>query len=95
GIARAAAPLAPPRQVNLMRYRIGLVMFTLALVEAGLMPYLESAFPGLVERHRAWDWISDGMLIASIFVLGGDFWDKLRALYVHGASARFPEKRPG
>ena len=32
------------------------------------------------------------MLIVSVFVLGGDFWDKLRALFVHGARAVFPDK---
>jgi hypothetical protein len=30
------------------------------------------------------------MLLASLFVLGGEFWDKLRALFVHGARAAFP-----
>jgi hypothetical protein len=30
------------------------------------------------------------MLFASLFVLGGDFWDKVRSLFVHGATARFP-----
>jgi hypothetical protein len=31
-------------------------------------------------------------LLISLFVLGGDFWDKLRALFVHGARAVFPEQ---
>jgi hypothetical protein len=34
---------------------------------------------------------SDLMFVSSLFVLGGEFWDKLRALFVHGAKARFPE----
>jgi hypothetical protein len=28
-------------------------------------------------------------------VLGGDFWDKLRALFVHGAKAQIPDRRLG
>jgi hypothetical protein len=28
--------------------------------------------------------------VASLFVLGGDFWDKLRALFVHEARVVFP-----
>ena len=32
------------------------------------------------------------MQIMSLFVLGGDFWDKLRALFVRQAKAVFPEK---
>jgi len=30
-------------------------------------------------------------LLVSLFVLGGDFWDKLRALFFHGAKAVFPK----
>jgi hypothetical protein len=32
------------------------------------------------------------MLLASFFVLGGEFWDKLRALYVQKATVTFPTK---
>jgi hypothetical protein len=31
------------------------------------------------------------MLIASLFVLGGNFWDKLRALFVADAVAVIPQ----
>jgi len=31
------------------------------------------------------------MFLTSLFVLGGDFWDKLRALFVRRARAAFPE----
>jgi hypothetical protein len=31
------------------------------------------------------------MFLASLFVLGGDFWDKLRALFNYRAKARFEE----
>lgn len=90
-IGRTFAPLAPARQVNPLRYRIGLVMFTLPLLEAWLVPYFETAFPGWA-ANRPIEWIWDLMLLASFFVLGGDFWDKLRALYVQGARVTFPEK---
>jgi hypothetical protein len=90
-IASALAPLAPARQVNKTRYRIGLVMFILPLLEAWLVPYLEAAFPGWA-ANRPIEWIWDVILIASFFVLGGDFWDKFRALFIHGATATFPAK---
>ena len=32
------------------------------------------------------------MFLASFFVLGGDFWDKARALFVWDARAVFPEE---
>lgn len=85
--------LAPARKVSRTRYRIGLVMFVLPLIEAWLVPYLNVAFPGLNDlRPMEWSW--DIILIASFFVLGGDFWDKFRALFIHGATANFPPKAP-
>ena len=32
----------------------------------------------------------DALFVASLFVLGGDFWDKLRALFIRDAKAQFP-----
>jgi len=37
-----------------------------------------------------WHVGGDVVFVASFFVLGGEFWDKLRALFVHGARAVFP-----
>ena len=34
----------------------------------------------------------DLLLLASFFVLGGDFWDKLRSLFIYDAHAVIPEK---
>jgi hypothetical protein len=30
-------------------------------------------------------------LLVSLPVLGGDFWDKLRTLFIHGAKVVFPK----
>jgi hypothetical protein len=90
-IAGTLAPLAPAREVSKTRYRIGLVMFVLPLLEGWLAPYLEAAFPAwAANRPIEWSW--DVMLVASFFVLGGDFWDKFRALFIHGAIAKFPQR---
>jgi hypothetical protein len=35
--------------------------------------------------------LGDAMMLVSLFVLGGEFWDKLRALFVHRARAVMPE----
>ena len=32
-----------------------------------------------------------GLLLASLFVLGGDFWDKVRSLFIHDAEVRFAQ----
>ncbi len=33
-------------------------------------------------------------LLCPLLVLGGDFWDKLRALFVRDAKAQFPDREP-
>ncbi len=80
---------APPDHVSPLRYRVGLVMFSLPLLEAWLVPYLLPFLPGYAD-HVLWAHVAgDVMFVASIFVLGGEFWDKLRALFVHRAVVRF------
>lgn len=82
--------LAPPERVGRGRYRVGLVMFALPLLAGWLGPYVAQAWPGIVPTGVAWLAAGDALFILSLFVLGGEFWDKLRALFVHGATARFP-----
>jgi hypothetical protein len=41
-----------------------------------------------------WHVGGDVVFVTSLFVLGGDFWDKLRSLFVHGARAVFPSTDP-
>lgn len=91
-VMHVASPFAPPRRVSRRRYRIGLLMFVLPMIEAWLAPYLEAAFPDWAAR-RPVEWIWDVMFVASFFVLGGDFWDKIRALFIYGATVTFPPKR--
>jgi len=43
---------------------------------------------------RLWiDLVMSLMLFASVFVLGGNFWDKIRALFHHDARVVFPGAR--
>ena len=83
--------LTPPAEVSPMRYRIGLVMFCLPFLQGLLETWASHIAPQLV-ANRLWvDILMDVMLIASLFVLGGNFWDKLRALFVADARAVFPK----
>ncbi|MGL1860936.1 MAG: hypothetical protein OCC46_00265 [Pseudodesulfovibrio sp.] len=75
----------PPNVVSPTRYRVGLVMFTLPLLYALIWPYLGHAVSVLNFEGIFLPIIGDTLFFASLFVLGGDFWDKLRALFVHGA----------
>ncbi len=85
----------PPQHVSRGRYHVGLVMFTLPLLLAWLGPYLGHHLPSSHSQQLVWAVAGDVVFVASLFVLGGDFWDKLRALFVHGARAVLPSTKGG
>jgi hypothetical protein len=35
--------------------------------------------------------VGDLMLVTSVFILSGDFWDKVRALFIYDAGAQIRE----
>ncbi len=79
----------PPDRVSLTRYRIGLVMFVLPIVFGWLGPYGAHQIPGYEAHRLVVSLVGDLMFVASLFVLGGDFWDKIRALFSYRAKATF------
>ncbi len=70
-----------PQTVSRTRYRVGLVLFLLPLLHGWLSPYLPLLLHGY-KPTRLEALVGDLLLIVSLFLLGGDFWDKLRALFV-------------
>jgi hypothetical protein len=81
---------APPDRVSRGRYRLGLAMFVLPLIMAWAGPYAAYAWPQLLTARMPFFVAADLLFGLSFLVLGGEFWDKIRALFVHGATARFP-----
>lgn len=77
----------PPDHISKTRYYIGLVMFTLPLLMAWALPYISDCFPFYNTNKHTISFVGDLMLIFSFFVLGGDFWDKLRSLFVYNSRA--------
>ena len=75
----------PPERVGRTRYRIGLVMFALPLLLGWSTPYLLHHIPGYETHRLLVGIVGDVLLIASLFVLGGEFWDKVRALFIRDA----------
>ncbi len=82
----------PARPVGRSRYIVGLVMFSLcvlsSVVEVNYPPAREIYGNYFTEAAIAWN----VFFIASLFVLGGDFWDKLRSLFVYDAYVVFPRQ---
>jgi hypothetical protein len=84
--------LGPPESVGKGRYRVGIVMFILPLVVGWLAPYLAGTVPRYDVYRIPIGIGGDLVLLISLFVLGGEFWDKLRALFVHDAKVKFPRE---
>lgn len=81
----------PPAEVSRTRYTIGLVMFAVPIVFGWLAPYAAALIPGYLGNEFTYAIVGDLLLLVSLIVLGGDFWDKLRALFIRGAKVVFPK----
>lgn len=82
--------LRPPAEVSPARYRIGIVMFVAAMLSGFVERYIGFLPSGDFVREVRYSLAIDLLLLASILVLGGDFWDKVRALFIHKAKTQFP-----
>ncbi len=80
-VFRYLKQFAPSDSVSLVRYRVGLIMFSFPLLTGWVQPYLNHYFSFLTELPL-WSYIlGDIIFLASFFVLGGDFWDKFSGLF--------------
>jgi hypothetical protein len=84
--------LKPPAEVSLLRHRIGMTMLVSSMALSVLEPYVFALLPNHGERGRMYSAAVDVTMLTAIFVLGGDFWDKLRALFIRDAKVLFPER---
>jgi len=75
----------PVAEVSPLRHKIGVVMFCLPLLSSFLEPYFDNFFPGVRPNFWQMQALGDLMFVGSFFVLGGNFWDKVHALFVRKA----------
>jgi len=72
-----------PDKVGPVRYFIGLIMFVLPLLFGWAEPYCGHFIPGYA-THQIWFFVGGDLMFASSFlVLGGEFWDKIRNLFIY------------
>jgi hypothetical protein len=69
-----------------MRYRIGLVLLIIAVLVSWLEPLVSPHFPEIAARRVLIGALADGVVLVSLFVLDGEFWDKVHALFVHNGA---------
>jgi hypothetical protein len=87
---RLIGSLKPTGDIGPIRHAIGLALFVMPLVPTYVMAYVPSWLPD-ASPQRLWvNVLADAVFLVSLFILGGDFWDKLRSLFVRDARARFP-----
>jgi hypothetical protein len=80
-LARLLKPFAPPDRVSHNRYRFGLIFFILPLLFGFLQPYIGHYLTIFETPPVFYYIISDVVFLSSFFILGGEFWDKLRGLF--------------
>jgi hypothetical protein len=83
----------PAEVVSPIRYRIGLILFITPLLIGWIEPYIGHLIAKLEINRNVIAITGDIMFISSFLVLGGEFWDKVRSLFVYRAQARFPENK--
>jgi len=88
--AQVLGLLTPPAEVSSARHRLGIVMFVAAVLSGFVERYIGFFPPRDFAREIRHSLAIDLLLLASLLVLGGDFWDKIRALFIRKAKAQFP-----
>ena len=76
--------LRPPQQVGRRRYYLGLILFMVPALMTWAEPYVAILGPGSVYLFLQ-DLPLELLLLVALFLLGGEFWDKVRALFRRGA----------
>jgi hypothetical protein len=82
--------LKPAGDIGPTRHIVGLALFLAPLVPTYIMAYLPNWLPDNAPERLWVNILADAVFLISLFVLGGDFWDKLRALFVRQARVSFP-----
>jgi uncharacterized membrane protein (DUF485 family) len=83
--------LRPTARVSRTRYIIGLTMFLIPVIPTYVMAYAPQWLPDPSPARLYVNLAADFIFATSLFVLGGDFWDKLTALFVYQARVRFDD----
>ena len=82
--------VALPQTVSRPRYYIGLILFLIPFTFGWIAPYIPELVPMVMQNRIALG--GDILLLVSLFVLGGDFWDKLMSLFMYRARVQVPER---
>jgi hypothetical protein len=83
--SRIAGQAPTASAVGVTRYRIGLALLCAGLLVSWIEPLVSPHYEAVAARRILIGALADGVVLASLFVLGGQFWDKVHALFVQDA----------
>ncbi len=87
----ASLKLALPKgEVSRTRYRIGLFLLLLNIFFSYLIFYAPHLIPGYSDNRITINLAADLWFVVTLFILGGGFWEKLRALFIYDAKVYIP-----
>jgi hypothetical protein len=92
GLYKLFRKYGPPAQVSRARYRIGIVLFVMPIIFSLVLPYIYDMIPFYYENSLTINIFLDMIFLISLLVLGGDFWDKLRSLFIYNSKAVIEKK---
>lgn len=70
--------------VSRFRYRFGIILFSTTFFISFLIPYINYFSTAPVQKnHYYLNFLLDFLFLISLFILGGNFWDKLRSLFLY------------
>jgi len=82
----------PTGSVSRGRHRFGVFLLLLHVVFAYCTYYIPDLIPGYEEHRIVMNLVADLLFILTLFVLGGEFWEKLRALFLYDAKVGEPAR---
>ena len=77
----------PTGKVSRLRYNIGLALLIPHVIFAYLTFYAPHWIPGYDEYRISMNLTADFLFVITLIILGEEFWEKLRALFVYDAKA--------
>lgn len=75
--------LSPPARVSRLRYYAGLTVFVVSCLPQYTNSYLPQLLPADQALRVQILALSDLAWVGSFFILGGDFWEKFRRLFIY------------
>ena len=85
-IANWIKPLAPPTYVSKSRFYLGITLFTLCLLESVVHVHWDGIVNWYADFALAYMIFWNVLFLVSLYILGGDFFNRLIGLFVYQRS---------